>query len=206
MSGLWDAKVLPFLVEKACRSRAILEERRRVVPRAAGHVLEIGVGSGLNLALYDRTKVTDVVAVDPSSPLLARAKARTTDAPVAVELVRGVAEELPFDAARFDDVVLTYTLCSVTDPARALAEMRRVLRPGGRLLFIEHGLALDAGPRRWQTRLTPLWRRVSGNCHLDRDVARELEGAGFDIAEMRAIYTDSPRWLTFTYEGIASPR
>jgi ubiquinone/menaquinone biosynthesis C-methylase UbiE len=206
VSGFWDMRILPFLVEKACRSRTILEERRRAIPRAANHVLEVGVGSGLNLAFYDPARVTDVVGVDPSAPLLDRATLRARAARLPVELVRGSAEELPFDAGRFDDVVLTYTLCSVAHPARALAEMRRVLKPGGRLIFVEHGLAPDARPRRWQKRITPSWRRLSGNCHLDRDVASELEASGFAVLEMNAAYTGAPRWLTFTYEGIASPR
>lgn len=201
---LWDTHVLPRLVERACRSHVILDERRRSVPRASGHVLEVGVGSGLNLSLYDPLRVADVVGLDPSEPLLARARARQSDALVPVDLVLGVAEQLPFDAARFDCAVVTYTLCSVGDPAKALAEVRRVLRPQGRLIFIEHGLAPDAAPRRWQRRITPLWRRVGGNCHLDRNVTREVEQAGFIVGELRAAYAEgSPRWLSYTYEGTA---
>jgi ubiquinone/menaquinone biosynthesis C-methylase UbiE len=123
-----------------------------------------------------------------------------------VEIVRGVAEALPFDAARVDSAVVTYTLCSVESPSRALAEVRRVLRPGGRLFFVEHGIApeRDARIRAWQRRITPFWRRIGGNCHLDRDPRRELAEAGFAIEELRADYTeDSPRWLSFTYEGAA---
>ena len=208
MSGLlgelWDGHVLPRLVERACKSHVILEERRRCVPRASGEVLEVGVGSGLNLALYDPERVTRVVGIDPSEPLLVRASERARAAAVHVELVPAAAERLPFDAARFDSAVVTYTLCSVADVARALAEVRRVLRPRGRLLFIEHGAAPDGGPRRWQRRITPLWKRIGGNCHLDRDVKRELETGGFAIEELRAAYAEgSPRWLSFTYEGVA---
>ena len=205
LGELWDMHVLPRLVERACRSHVILDERRRAVPRASGHVLELGIGSGLNLSLYDPLRVADVVGLDPSEPLLARAHARRRDASVPVDLVLGVAEQLPFDAARFDCAVLTYTLCSVADPAKALAEVRRVLRPRGRLVFIEHGLAPDAAPRRWQGRITPWWRRVGGNCHLDRDVKREIETAGLVVDELREAYAEgSPRWLSYTYEGIAT--
>lgn len=202
---LWDAHVLPWLVERACRSHEILEERRRVIPRASGQVLEIGVGSGLNLGLYDATKVAEVVGIDPSEPLLVRARARLADARVPVELVQGVAERLPFAAERFDCVVVTYTLCSVDDPAVVLREVARTLRPGGRVLFIEHGLAPDPAESRWQRRITPLWRRVGGNCHLDRAVVPTFESAGFQLAELRAAYSEgSPRWLSFTYEGVAT--
>ena len=204
LGDLWDTHVLPRLVERACRSHVILDERLRTVPRASGHVLEIGVGSGLNLAFYDPTRVTDVIGVDPSEPLLARARARGAEARVSVDLVRGVAEQLPFDAGRFDCAVVTYTLCSVEAPARALAEIRRVLSARGRLLFIEHGLAPDPGVSRWQRRITPIWRRVGGNCHLDRDVKAELESAGLEIEALRSAYAEgSPRWLSFTYEGSA---
>ena len=204
LRGFWDARVLPTLIERACRSHAILDERKRWVPQASGDVLEVGVGSGLNLALYDPAHVASIVGLDPSVPLLDRARARAASAPVAVELIEGDAQRLPFDAARFDTVLMTYTLCSIPDPARALLEIRRVLRPEGQLVFIEHGRAPDASTHRWQRRLTPVWRRIGGNCHLDRDVKSELDEAGFACADLAAAYSeDGPRWLSFTYQGIA---
>lgn len=203
--SLWSEHVLPVLVEKACRSSEILEERRRWVPRAHGNVLELGVGSGLNLAFYDRARVEKVTGIDPSAPLLARARARVADAPVPVELVEGMAERLPFDARSFDSVLVTFSLCSVDDPARVLAEVRRVLRPGGELVFVEHGLAPDARTQRWQRRLTPIWRRIGGGCRLDRDVAGTLRGAGFELGELAADFSDGARWLSFTSRGIARP-
>lgn len=202
--GFWDARVLPFLVEKACRSGTILEERRRIVPRASGRVLELGVGSGLNLAFYDPAHAKEIVAIDPSAPLLAKARPRAREAKVKVELVEASAESLPFDAASFDDAVVTYSLCSVADPLKALGEVRRVLKPGAHLYFVEHGIAPDERWRRWQRRLTPYWRHISGNCHLDRDLPAELAAAGFTVDEMHASYTDGPKWMTFTYEGVAS--
>lgn len=202
---LWADRVLPFLVEKACRSRAILDERKRWVPRAHGEVLELGVGSGLNLAFYDRDRVERVTGIDPSAALLDRARPRASEAPVAVELVRAPAEALPFADRSFDSVVVTYALCSVEDPARALAEVRRVLRPGGELIFVEHGLSPDARTRRWQHRLTPMWRRIGGGCHLDRDHAQNLRDAGFALDPLATGYTDGARFLSYTYEGIARP-
>lgn len=202
---LWADRVLPFLVEKACRSSAILAERERWIPRAHGEVLELGVGSGLNLGFYDRDRVARVVGIDPSAALLARARPRAETAPVPVELVEAPAEALPFDDRSFDSAVVTYALCSVGDPARALAEVRRVLRPGGELIFVEHGLAPDPRVQRWQHRLTPLWRRIGGGCHLDRDHARILRDAGFELDELATGYTEGARLLSHTYEGIARP-
>jgi ubiquinone/menaquinone biosynthesis C-methylase UbiE len=194
---------MPVLVEKGCRSRVILEERRRWIPRAHGDVVELGVGTGLNLAFYDADRVAKVTGVDPSPPLLARAGLRAARAAVEVELVEASAERLPFDAEVFDSAVMTYSLCSMTDPVRALVELRRVLRPGGELIFVEHGLASDARTRWWQRRFTPIWRRFTGGCHLDRDVAAILRDAGYRVGELSAAYTEGLRWLSFTYQGTA---
>ena len=203
--SLWGDHVLPHLVEKACRSAAILDERKRWVPRAHGDVLELGVGSGLNLAFYDAAKVAKVTGIDPSAPLLARAATRAATAAVPVELILGHAETLPFPAHAFDSAVITYSLCSVDDPARALTEVRRVLRPGGELVFVEHGLARDAATRRWQRWLTPVWRRIGGGCHLDRDIAAILRDAGYRSDDLHADYADGARWLSYTFEGTARP-
>lgn len=199
----WERRVVPWLIEKACRSEEILEERKRWIPRAHGEVLELGVGSGLNLAFYDPERVSRVVGIDPSAPLLAKARERAAEAKVPVELALAPAEQLPFGDQTFDSAVVTYSLCSVDDPARALAEVRRVLRPGGELLFVEHGLAPDPGPRRWQRWLTPAWSRVGGGCHLDRDIAGMLRDAGLVSDDLAATYTAGPRWLSFTYQGTA---
>lgn len=198
--SLWSTHVVPVLVEKACRSRAILEERTRWIPHAHGDVLEVGIGSGLNLAFYGAA-VTHVTGIDPSPQLLAKARTRIAHTPV--ELVEASAEQLPFDARSFDSAVVTYSLCSIPDPARALAEVRRVLRPGGELVFVEHGLAPEPRVQRWQRRLTPVWRRVGGGCHLDRDIAALLRAADFDIADHTSAYTEGASWLSFTYQGVA---
>jgi ubiquinone/menaquinone biosynthesis C-methylase UbiE len=203
--SLWDRRVLPFLIEKACRSGSILEERKRLVPRASGRVLEIGVGTGLNLPFYDGVNVTQVVAIDPSPELLARARERVDACPAPVELLVASACALPLDAASFDAAVMTYTLCSVDEPLRALGEIRRVLRPGGRLIFVEHGLAQRASTRLVQRGLTPVWRRFSGNCHLDRDVKAELREAAFRVVELEEREGEGPSWTGHTYEGVAVP-
>lgn len=199
---IWDARVYPRLLDRVCGTDEIAVERQRCIARAVGHVLEVGIGSGLNVPLFDPRVVTDVVGVDPSAPLLARASARPSAVPL--ELRESVAERLPFDAGRFDTVVFTYTLCSVTDPGAAMREARRVLRPDGQLLFVEHGRSPDPFVARWQRRLTPVWSAVSGNCHLDRDIARELESAGLRIEELHG-YLDHhrPGLLSFAYVGVA---
>ena len=203
--SLWSEHVVPFLVEKACRSSAILEERRRWVPRARGNVLELGVGSGLNFAFYDRERATHVTGIDPSEALLERARKRADDASVPVSLVHASAEAMPFSDRSFDSAIVTYSLCSVSEPARALAEVRRVLRPNGELFFVEHGLAPDPGTRRWQHRITPIWRRIGGGCHLDRDHVDILRCAGFSLEELATGYTDGARLLSYTYAGVARP-
>ncbi|MCE9579856.1 MAG: class I SAM-dependent methyltransferase [Deltaproteobacteria bacterium] len=203
--SFWADRVLPTLVEKACRSHAILAERQRWIPRAHGEVLEVGVGSGLNLAFYDPAKVDAVTGLDPSAALLTRAAARVATAPVPVSLLEGVAEQLPFPARAFDSAVITYSLCSVDDPQRALAELRRVLRPGGELIFVEHGLAPDARTRGWQRRLTPVWRRIGGGCRLDRDMRAILRDAGFRSDDLTAGFTEGASWLSYTFEGTARP-
>lgn len=207
LEQVWESRALPFLIEKACRSSAILAERKRWISRASGDVVEVGVGSGLNLAFYDPKQVTSLAAADPSVPLLAKAQARARELSFPVELVVAPGERLPFDAGRFDTAVVTYTLCSVTSPRTVLDEIRRVLRPGGKLVFVEHGAAPDPGPRAWQRRITPLWRKVAGNCHLDRDVAVELEKAGLAFEEIEAGYAEEGTRLTsFTTAGIAAVR
>ena len=204
MGDLWDRHALPRLVELACRSHAILDERRRCIPLAAGDVLEIGVGSGLNLSLYDAAQVRSLEGIDVSEPLLARARLRAAGLGFPVELVSAPAEALPYDAARFDSVVMTYTFCSVGDPSAVLREIRRVTKPGGTLHFIEHGLAPDPSVQIWQRRITPTWRRVGGNCHLDRDVKTALEKAGYEITRLRSAYAEEGlRLLSYTHEGEA---
>lgn len=201
--SFWNDRVLPHLIERVCRSRDVRQRRELLVPRAHGAVLEIGVGSGLNLPHYDASKVSRLVAIDPSPRLLDRARERVRVRELPTELVLAPAEALPFEAAQFDSVVMTYTLCSVDDKRRSLAEIRRVLRPGGELLFLEHGLAPDPGVAVWQTRINPLWRKISGGCRLDGAVLDELGDAGFTVEEIVQGYGDGARWLSYLYRGVA---
>jgi len=172
------------------------------VPAARGVVLEVGIGSGLNLPFYTRD-VTRLYGIDPSKELLAMAKEKASAVPFPVELFNQEAERIPLAAASVDTVVITWSLCSIANPAAALREMRRVLKPSGALIFIEHGLSTDARVRKWQNRLTPVWRRFTGGCHLNRKMDDLVRAAGFTIDELRTEYVPGPRAMTFMYEGRA---
>lgn len=199
----YDRHVLPWLLDFACGLPVISARRRQVIPRAAGRVLEVGIGTGLNLRFYDRARVQALVGIDPAPQMHRLAQRRSRRAGLPVELRQLTAERLPLDSSSFDCVVCTYTLCSVGDPMAALAEMRRVLRPGGRLLFAEHGLAPDADVARWQYRLEPYWSRIAGGCHLTRDVPLLLRDAGFHSNPERA-YIARPKALSYNFWGEAT--
>ncbi|WP_319641226.1 class I SAM-dependent methyltransferase [Novosphingobium sp. KCTC 2891] len=158
-----------------------MDLRAEVVPGARGAVFELGCGGGINQRFYDAEAVTSFAGLDPSGKLLDYARDEAVRKGWAADIREGVGEAIPFADASFDTAVCTYTLCSVSDPARVLGELRRVLKPGGRLLFLEHGLAPDAGVERWQHRIEPLWKRLMGGCHLSRPVTASIAAAGFAI-------------------------
>jgi ubiquinone/menaquinone biosynthesis C-methylase UbiE len=201
--GLYDRWLLPRLVDLAMRNKQAARYREKLVPRAAGRVLEMGVGSGLNLPFYGRA-VSRLYALDPSAALIdmARGKPRE-DFPV--EFLERSAEELPLASGSIDTVVSTWTLCTIPDALKALREARRVLASGGALIFVEHGHAPDPAVAAWQRRLDPLWTRIAGGCHLDRPIARLIREAGFEICEMENQYLKGPRPFTYTYSGVARP-
>ncbi len=203
--NLYDRYLLPTLVHRTCSSAMTTRQRAKVIPLARGDVLEVGFGSGLNLPFYDPERVTKVWGLDPSPELTRMASRAVKDTTLDVELVPARGEDIPMESARFDTAVLTYTLCTIPDPARSLREVARVLKPTGQLLFCEHGVAPDPGLRRWQSRLSPVWQRVSGGCHLDRDVPALLERAGFEIVDMQATYLPGWRLAGFHYWGAAVP-
>ncbi len=203
--GLYSRCVLPGLLDWSMRMRALQPYRERVIADAEGRVLEIGLGSGLNLSFYGK-RVSSVTGVEPSAELLALARRRLKMVSVAVDLIEGSAETLPLEDRSVDTVVTTWTLCTIPDAGRALREARRVLRPGGRLLFVEHGRAPEPGVARWQDRLDPLWRRLAGGCHLNRKIDALIEGSGFRIETLTNSRVPGPRTHTFLYEGRALPR
>jgi ubiquinone/menaquinone biosynthesis C-methylase UbiE len=206
MASLYERFVLPKLLGLACASPPMMKQRTKVVPHAEGRVLELGVGMGLNLRFYDPAKVSEVLGVDPAPELRAAAEAAERDPRLQVRVEDGTAEALPFDDTSFDTVVCTFTLCSVCTPPAALAEARRVLKPGGRFLFCEHGLAPDPGVAKWQRRIEPVWKRIAGGCHLTRPVASAIEAAGFQLERVETMYVPrTPRFAGWNEWGAARP-
>ena len=202
--ALYSDVVLPRLCDLAMRNRRLLPYRKRVVGSAKGRVLEIGAGSGLNLPFYCAL-VREILALEPTPRLIAMAR-RSAGAPAPVTFIEGSAEAIPIDDESIDTVVTTWTLCTIPQAVVAVGEMRRVLRPSGCLVFVEHGLAPDQSVRRWQDRLTPLWRRISGGCHLNRPIRAMIEGGGFHFERLETGYMPGPKIMNFTYEGSALPR
>jgi ubiquinone/menaquinone biosynthesis C-methylase UbiE len=199
--GWYQRFILPRLIDITMSSRELAPYRARTIAAARGRVLEIGVGSGINLPLYG-PEVTEVVAIDPSPELLAIARKHADRRTV---LMTASAEALPFRDASFDTVVTTWTLCSIPSAAQALHEARRVLRSDGRLLFVEHGLAPEPGVARWQHRLTPCWRCLAGGCHLDRKIDDLITAAGFRLDSIETGYLRAKTPLTYMYQGAARP-
>lgn len=198
-------RILPHLIHFAMRSAALAPYRARLLAHAKGRVLEIGIGSGLNLAFYPPA-VDELLGLEPSGRLAGMARDAAAASRFPVTVLRGNAEQIPIDDDVIDAVVTTWTLCSVADVGQGLAEIRRVLKPGGQLLFVEHGVAPQRHICTWQRRLTPLWKRVSGGCHLDRPITGLIEEAGFGIEALNTGYMPGPKLATFIYEGIGRPR
>jgi ubiquinone/menaquinone biosynthesis C-methylase UbiE len=200
--NLYDRWVLPSIVDFAMRQEHLAKYRSAVVGAARGRVLEIGVGSGLNFAFYGEA-VERVFGLDPSPRLLAMARQRAAEVKVPIELLLGSASAIPLADNSVDSIVMTWTLCSIPDAPAALAEMRRVLKADGQLLFVEHGLAPEPAVERWQHRITPVWRHIAGGCHLDRKMDALIRSAGFDLTKLDAAYAPGPRPMAFMYQGCA---
>ena len=203
--GFYRDQIIPWLIHLSMRQPRLSPYRSRVVSAASGRVLEIGIGSGLNLPFYGN-KVSELIGLDPSAKLLdmIRRAGGWRSAPLA--LIEGTAEAIPLEGRSVDTVVTTWTMCTIPEVRRALQEMCRVLRPGGCLIFVEHGRAPEPRVRWWQDRLDPAWTRFAGGCHLNRAIAELIESAGFRIERLETGYLRGPRPMTFMYEGSAQPR
>jgi SAM-dependent methyltransferase len=203
-AGMYERWVLPRLLDLVMRNKESTRYRRKTIPAARGRVLELGAGSGLNLPFYGR-EVTQLYALDPSPALLRMARKKRPPAGIAVKFLEASAEQIPLESHSLDTVVTTWTLCTVPDAAKALREARRVLKPGGLLLFVEHGHSPDPAVAGWQRRLNPLWRRIAGGCNLDRHIDRLIRDAGFEVLDLENEYLKGPRPFTYTYSGRARP-
>ena len=202
--GFYSDKVVPRLVTCACGTKPILKQREKVVPQARGRVLEIGMGAGHNLPYYRAEQVERIVGIDPCSASWALAQPRATSLGVPLEFIEGSAESIPLPDEEFDTVLMTYSLCTIPDAQAALQEVRRVLKPGGHLVFCEHGEAPDASVARWQQRVNPLWRKLLGGCNLNRPITRWISDAGFSIGAMDQMYLPgTPRIAGFNVWGTA---
>ena len=206
--SFYDKYILPSFLNCACGAKPILYQRGKVVPLAEGLVLEVGIGSGLNIPFYDANKVDKVIGLDPSPELnkMAEKVVSKTAAEngLNVEIILGSAEAMPFPDNHFDSVVITYTLCTIPDAESANLEIRRVLKPGGKLIFCEHGLAPDAGVAKWQGRIDPIWGKIAGGCHLNRDIPQLITGAGFTLETLEQMYLPStPKFAGYNYWGVA---
>lgn len=201
--GLYSKYVLPRLTHVVCAQKPTMMQREKIIPLATGRVLEVGIGSGLNLPYYDPRSVNRLWGLDPSRELWAIAERHAAEYQLEAEFLEATAESIPLDDQSADTVVVTYTLCTVPDVARALAEIKRVLKPGGRLLYCEHGEAPDPKVRAWQDRMTPLWSRFGGGCQLNRPIPKLLEDAGFRSTDMQTMYLPGWKPLTFNFWGSA---
>jgi SAM-dependent methyltransferase len=202
--GIYNRYVLPRLINLTMQNKLAAAERTRFVPCASGKVLEVGIGSGLNIPLYS-PDLDVLVGLDPSVPLWKLRHQRTAAAPFPITYIRGSGEHIPLEDQRFDTVVTTWTLCTIPNPVAALQEMRRVLKPDGRLIFVEHGLAPDRRVQAWQHRLNPLWHRLAGGCHLDRRIDTLIADAGFHICQLERGYLKGPKPFAFLSKGLARP-
>jgi len=202
--GLYDKYVLPKFLDVACGSKPILKQREKVVPHCTGRVLEVGMGSGLNLPYYNPSKIDIVFGLEPAPAMVALAKPKADAVPFPVEFIDLPGEEIPLEDNSIDTVLLTYTLCTIPGAEAALAGMRRVLKPGGKLLFCEHGRAPDAAIEKWQNRINGAWRHIAGGCNVNRDIPGLIKASGFNITDMDSMYLPStPRVLGFNYWGSA---
>lgn len=202
--GLYEKYVVPHIINCACGTKPIRYQRKKVVPLAEGTVLEIGIGTGFNLPYYDPAKVKKVIGLDPSEASWKLAGERAKDLPFPVEFIGLPGEQIPLDDKSIDTVLVTFSLCTIPDPVKALEGMRRVLKPGGKLVFCEHGAAPDADVLKWQNRVNPVWRTLFGGCNLNRQMPSLIESSGFRITDLQSMYLPStPRIAGFNYWGMA---
>ncbi len=201
--GFYNTYIMPTMVHLACGQKPTMKQRAKLIPRASGRVLEIGIGSGLNIPFYDASKVDHLWGIDPSSEMWSIAQKNAGGHHIDAEFMQAGAESIPLENDSADTVVITYTLCTVPDVATALQEIKRVLKPGGELLFCEHGEAPDASVARWQNRLNPIWGMLGGGCHLNRPIPQLLANSGFTSSDLQTMYIPGWKPASFNYWGSA---
>lgn len=203
MFSLYDKYILPKVTNALCACKPCMKQREKVVPLAKGKVLEVGVGSGLNFEYYDEQKVDYLYALDPSEEMWSLAKEKTDNNPIKIEFIKGFAEEIPLNDATIDSILITYTLCTIPTVSKALSEFRRVLKPGGKLIFCEHGISPDNSIQRWQNLLNPIWKRFGGGCNLNRNIPDLLREGSFKIDTLETMYIPGFKPACYNYWGTA---
>jgi ubiquinone/menaquinone biosynthesis C-methylase UbiE len=201
--GFYAKHVLPICLDKACSIGPIHKQRAKIIPLAKGRILEIGIGSGLNLPHYDASRVEHVTGVDPDDNIWSRSQTRRDAVHFPVERIGLSGEDIPLPPNSVDTVVVTYSLCTIPDPVKALREMRRILKPEGDILFCEHGRAPDAAIAKWQTRIDPIWSKLAGGCQSGRNIPELFTQAGLKVADLNQAYIPGPRVLSYNYWGRA---
>lgn len=201
--GLYDKYVLPNAIVWACKQKSSMKQREKIIPLAIGNVLEIGIGSGLNLPFYDKNKVTHLTAIDPSAAIWKKNSFDTNTLGFKFDFMEAFSENIPAENNSFDTVVITYVLCTIQDTDKAFDEIKRVLKKDGKLLFCEHGKAPDKKIVRWQNMLNPFWKKIGGGCNLNRDIPFMIERNGFKILKLEKMYIPGWKPASFNYWGIA---
>lgn len=201
--GFYNKHILPFCLDKACGIGPIKKQREKVVPLAEGVVLEIGIGSGQNLPHYNPDKVSKVIGVDPDEHIWKRSEKRRAACPFEIERIGLSGEEVPLEKNTADSVVVTYSLCTIHDPVKALHEMKRILKPGGKILFSEHGKAPEESIHRWQNRIDPIWKKIAGGCHSGRNIPDLFKQADLSFDDLQEMYIPGPKVLGYNYWGVA---
>ena len=202
--SLYDKYVLPKFLNCACGSNPVSRQRQKVVPLVEGKVLEVGVGSGLNLPFYDKSKIDELWGLDPSKELSDMARKVADRENIVVNFISSGAEEIPLPDSYFDSVLITYTMCTIPEVARANKEIKRVLKRGGKLIFCEHGEAPDENIRKWQKRINPFWGKLAGGCNIDRKIPTLIQNSGFEIVELEEMYLPkTPKIVGYNYWGYA---
>ena len=202
--GFYDKYILPCCLDRACAIGPVSKQREKVVPFASGVVLEIGIGSGLNIPFYNPDKVSKIIGVDPDEHIWKRSQKRRAASPLEIERIGLSGEDIPLQDNMADSVVVTYSLCTIPDPIKALGEMKRILKPGGKILFTEHGKAPDAKVHRWQNRIDPIWGKLAGGCHTGRDIPTLFRQAGLEFESLEQGYIPGPKVLSYNYWGEVS--
>ncbi len=201
--GIYENHILPYVINLCCGLKPIRRQRQKLVPEASGRILEVGMGTGLNMPYYDPDRVEVIYGLEPNERSCEMAAGPIGESGLKVDMIGLDGQEIPLENNSVDTVVLTYTLCTIPDAHKAMTEMRRVLRPGGRLLFSEHGKAPDAAVRKWQDRLNPMWKVIGGGCNLNRDIPDLIKSGGFKIEALDEMYLPGPKFAAYTYWGSA---